>query len=238
MAVVSVRLGWKVYSEGLPTGTTEMSAEQALMRATGMIYLAISGLCFLVLTSRELVSRRRVDTSRDRLTGTFSRSGLDLNLAIEMERSSRSGQPFSIALVQIDQISRILEVEGRPAANTTLREVAEAIAGQLRSTDQLGRYSGDLFLMVLSQTTHQEALIVAQRVSDEAAKLKALADSQPISLTLGITESSPGDNGDKIIARAEQALFLATAESPNCTRVVLERAGIATTEDKRVSAVA
>jgi diguanylate cyclase (GGDEF)-like protein len=240
MGAISLRLVWNVYRHGLPDGMTEMSAEQAMMRATGMFYLATSGLCFLVLTSRELVSRRRGEEHQDGLTGTFNRGGLDLNLAIEMERSSRTGHVFSIALVQVDQLSRILEAEGRPAGNATLREVAQAISGQLRGTDHVGRYSGDLFLLVLSQTSQQEALIVAERVAGEAGKLKLMTDSHSITLSVGITESAAGDTGPQMISRAERAMILAGTEGGNCRRVVLaERAGaVPAAGDERVSAVA
>jgi len=239
MGAISVRLAWQVYAHGLPNGTTEASAEGVLMRSTGMVYLAISGLCFLVLTSRELVSRRRVEGYRDRLTGTFDREGLELSLAIEMERSSRSGLPFSIGLVQVDQLTRILEAQGRAGGNVTLREVAEAIAGQLRNTDQVGRFSGDLFLMVLSQTTHLEALIVAERVAGKAGQLKLLTDSHAITLSIGITESATGDTGEQMIARAEGALSLAATAGRNCCRVVLgERTGTLPVDDARVSALA
>ena len=239
MGAISLRLVWNVYRHGLPDGMTEISAQQALMRATGMFYLATSGLCFLVLTSRELVSRRRVDDNRDGLTGVFSRGGLDLNLAVEMERSSRSGQAFSIALVQVDQLSGILEAEGRAAGNATLREVAQAIAGQLRGTDQVGRYSGDLFLLVLSQTAQQDALIVAERVANQVGKLQLMTDSHAMTLSVGITESATGDTGELMIARAERAMILAGTEGGNCRRVVLaELPGTMPTDGEQVSAVA
>jgi diguanylate cyclase (GGDEF)-like protein len=221
MAFISLRLAWNTYFRGLPTGMTEVSAEQAMMRATGLFYMAIAGLFFLVLTSRELVSRRRTEFHRDTLTGTFNRSGLELNLAVEMDRSSRSGQVFSIALVEVDQLGRIQESEGRAGSNATLREVAEAIARQLRGTDHVGRFTGDLFLLVLSQTTHAEALIVAERMSSEVCKLKLLTGSEPLTLSVGITESATGDAGVQMISRSEQALFQARSEGRNCSRVVL-----------------
>jgi diguanylate cyclase (GGDEF)-like protein len=225
MAFISLRLAWNTYVRGLPTGMTEVSAQQAMMRATGLFYMAIAGLFFLVLTSRELASRRRTEFHRDTLTGTFNRSGLELNLAVEMDRSSRSGNVFSIALVEVDQLGRIQESEGRAGGNATLREAAEAIGGQLRGTDHVGRYSGDLFLLVLSQTTHTEALIVAERISNEVGKLKLLTGSEPLTLSVGITESATGDAGVQMISRSEQALFQARSEGRNCCRVVLTGRG-------------
>jgi len=237
LGLISLRLAWTTYRFGLPTGTTELGAEQAMMRATGMFYMAAAGLYFLVITSRELVTRRRMDAHRDRATGTIDRGGLDLALSVEMERSSRSGQSFSIAMVEIDHLGRIQEAEGRAGGNATMREVAAAIGGQLRGTDQIGRYSGDLFLLVLSQTAQHEALIVADRVAAEVAKLRLVTNAQPITLSIGITESVPTDSIVQMVSRAEQALFLAKSEGQNCCRVVLAGQGD-TAADVKVSAVA
>jgi len=91
----------------------------------------------------------------------------------------------------------------------------------------------------LSQTTHSDALVVAERISGEVGKLKLLTGSEPLTLSMGITESGPGDAGVKMIARAEQALFQAKAEGRNCRRVVLlPRADAGGSPDAKVSAVA
>ena len=237
MAVYSLQLAWAVYWKGLPTHKADVDAEQAMMRATGLFYMAISGLFFLVLTSRELAARRRTEVHRDPLTGTFNRGGLELNLAVEMERSSRNGQVLSIALVEVDQLGSIQESEGRAGANATLREVAEAMSGQLRATDHLGRFTGDLFLLVLSQTTSSEAVIVSDRISKQVGKLKLLTGSDPLTLSVGITESSTGEARTQMIARAEEALLLAKSEGRNCSRVVVLQ-NTDGTADSRASAIA
>ena len=237
MAIYSLKLAWAVYWNGLPTHKADTQAEQTMMRATGLFYMAIAGLFFLVLTSRELAARRRTEVHRDALTGTFDCGGLEFNLAVEMERSSRSGQVLSIALLEVDQLGSILESEGRAGGNATLRAVAEAIAGQLRTTDHVGRFTGDLFLLVLSETPEHEALIVSDRISKEVGKLKPLTSSESLTLSVGITESSTDELRVKLVARAEQALSLAKAEGRNCSRVVLLQRAEGTA-DSRASAIA
>ena len=239
LALISLRLAWTTYWLGLPTGTTELSAEQALMRATGIIYLTVSGLYLMVITSRELVSRRRTETNRDRITGTLNRIGLDLNLVIELDRSNRSGQSFSVAMVEIDHLGQIQQDEGRAGGNATLREVAETIAAQLRGTDQIGRYTKDILLMILSQTAQQEALVVVDRVVAEVGKLKLVTQATPITLSIGITESAVGEPFELLILRAEQALTLARQDGPNCCKVILPvKVDVAASGDSQASAVA
>ena len=239
MAFISLRLAWNMFANGLPLGTSQFGAQQGMMRATGMFYMATTGLFFLVLTSREVVSRRRLEVQRDTLTGTYNRGSLDLSLGVELDRSSRSGNAFSIGLVEVDQLGRILESEGRAGANATLREVAGAISGRLRGTDQIGRFSGDMFLLILSQTSQSEARIVAERISLEVGKLKLLTGSEPLTLSIGITESVASDTGSLMIERAEEALLQAKSDGRNCARVVLmplPNTGAAT--DSTASAVA
>ncbi len=239
LALINLRLAWNTLQLGLPTGTTELSAEQALMRATGIIYLTATGLYLMVITSRELVTRRRIETNSDRVTGTLNRVGLDLNLATEMERSSRSGQSFSVAMVEIDHLGRIQQDEGQAGGNATLREVAEAIAAQLRGTDHIGRYAKDIFLMILSQTAQHEAQVVAERVSAEVGKLKLVTNATPILLSVGISESVENEPIELMIMRAEQAMTLAKESGGNCCKVILApKVEVPGGTDSRASAVA
>jgi diguanylate cyclase (GGDEF)-like protein len=233
----SLWLAWTTFAHGVPSDPVALRELQVTIRATEILSMAVSGLCFLVLTSRELVSRRRTDATRDALTGTINRDALELNLALEVERYSRSGQVFSVAMVEVDHLKRVVEAEGRVAANATLREVGAAIAGQLRGTDHVGRFSGDHFLLVLSQTAQQEALIVAARVTAVVGKLKMQAE--PVTLSIGITESAPKDSSAELISRAEQALFLAKNEGPNRCLVLTAGQGAAgDTSATRLSALA
>lgn len=174
LACISLRVAWHLYRSEFPFALAEINAQQTMMRATGIFYMAAAGLYFLTISGRELAIRQRGDAHRDRVTGAVNRAGLDLNLAIEMDGWNGSAQSFSIAMVQVDSLGRILQDEGHAGVNATLREVAVAIGGQLRGTDGIGRFTGDLFLLLLSQTGHEEALVVADRVSAEVRKLKLL----------------------------------------------------------------
>ena len=221
LACISLRVAWHLYQSGLPMGMAEINAQQTIMRASGIFYLASAGLYFLTISGRELAMRQRGEVHRDRVTGAVSRTGLDVNLAVEMDRCNESGQIFSIAQVQIDSLGRILQDEGQTGVNATLREVALAIGGQLRGTDVIGRFSGDLLLLILSQTGHEEALVVAERVSAEVRRLKLLTNAAPITLSIGITESAPNDSIAQMVERAERALSLAREDGENCARVEL-----------------
>lgn len=238
LAYISLRLAWNTYRFGLPTGITEINAQQAIMRATGIFYMVSAGLYFLILTSRELAIRRRGSPHLDRVTGVLNRIGLDLNLAMEMDRWSRSGLGFSIAMVQTDSLGRIQQEEGVVGANATLREVARTIGGQLRGTDVIGRFTDDLFLLILSQTTQEEALVVADRVSAEVSRLKLVTLAEPITLSIGITESAPNETIAQMLQRADQALLLARQNGENCTRVLLASNPDTEAADSRVSTVA
>ena len=221
LAGISLRVAWHLYRSEFPTALAEINAQQTMMRATGIFYMASAGLYFLTISGRELAMRQRGEVHRDRVTGAVIRSGLDVNLAVEMDRWNESGQIFSIAKVQIDSLGRILQEEGQTGVNATLREVALAIGGQLRGTDVIGRFSGDMLLLILSQTGHEEALVVADRISAEVRKLKLLTNAAPITLSIGITESAPNDSIEKMLERAEQAMDLARQDGENRARVEL-----------------
>jgi len=178
-------------------------------------------LCFLVLTSKEMVARRRLEIHRDPESGTYNRHGLEANLALELERFQLDGQMLSIALTAVDDLESIRKSEGRGAANSAVREIAETMATQLRKSDHIGRFGPDQFLLIFTGTGHNEAAIGAQRIAGRVGKLNFLSDARPLTLSIGITQAGPGDDVVMLLGRAEAALDQARIDGRNCMRVVL-----------------
>ena len=124
-------------------------------------------------------------------------------------------------MTKINELNTVLENGGTEATDALRLEVAAVFARQLRSSDMFGRFAGDLYLLVLPQATHEEALMIADRIAAEAANLRVLATAQPITLSIGITEAVAGDTFSTLLSRADTALFQATADVKSRRRAVL-----------------
>jgi diguanylate cyclase (GGDEF)-like protein len=148
---------------------------------------------------------------RDELTGMFNRRHLLELLEYEKNRSSRGGGFFCLAMLDIDHFKKVNDVYGHLAGDEVLRTVATMIDKTLRNTEFCGRYGGEEFLIVMTQTDIKGALIGAERVRTniENTLFPNLGSDFKVTVSIGLSEYQIREDIDKIIARADEALYLA-----------------------------
>jgi diguanylate cyclase (GGDEF)-like protein len=186
----------------------------------GVIFICLTGLFLLVLSSNEMISRSRDESQKDVLSGAFNRRGIEAKLAAELKHIHRGKQKLSIALIDIDFFKAINDIQGHAAGDAALRDVVDAVSSRLRGRDCLGRYGGDEFLLVLPQTALNVALVVIERLNHTVSDLSLSGRSEPLTLSIGLTEAVASDDAETLIARADKALYQAKSDGRNCRRVV------------------
>lgn len=206
--------------QGVPKGFIEQNSIQTSTMALNVLFIAVSGLCFLVMASQDLIARSQEESEKDSLSGAWNRRGIEAKLTQELKRCNRSRQRLSIALVDIDRFKTINDTHGHTTGDIAIRETARAMGTRLREIDYLGRYGGDEFLVVLPLTVMENAAIVAERLSEAVTGLNVLRDGQRLTLSIGLTEASPDDDAITLIARADEALYQAKSAGRDCIRVV------------------
>jgi diguanylate cyclase (GGDEF)-like protein len=144
--------------------------------STRLILLAIATILAVTIVRR--AQRLLYLASRDRLTGVFNRGHFDRALRAAMETSARSGQPLSLAILDLDHFKEINDVHGHAAGDQTLRHVAERLSQAMRRTDLVARYGGEEFVVMLPGTSPDAALLRIEALRQEIA-------STPIELTDG-----------------------------------------------------
>lgn len=100
----------------------------------------------------------------DILTGLPNRYRLDRELALEVERSLRYKEPFSVILVDIDYFKEVNDNYGHQIGDLVLQEFAQILSNNIRATDIVGRWGGEEFLIVCSQTNADGALALAENL--------------------------------------------------------------------------
>jgi diguanylate cyclase len=163
-----------------------------------------------VATIEELVSL-------DSLTGIYNRRHLFKILNQETNRCGRSQNTFCLCIMDIDHFKQVNDTYGHLAGDAVLRQMADNVAGELRSIDCFGRYGGEEFLMVLPQTSLEGALIKAERVRQqiEALEFPKVAGNFRITVSIGVAEHQEGESVDDTLARADQCLYAAKAAGRN-----------------------
>ena len=138
------------------------------------------------------------DAHLDELTGAYSRGLGLLTLGNEIQRAQRSGEPFAVALVDVDGLRSINDRDGREAGDAMLRSVAAALRAHLRSYDPIVRVGGDEFLCAFANT---RLPVAAQRL--ETVRLALSANG---AISGAVAELQPRDTLEALIARAHDEL--------------------------------
>jgi diguanylate cyclase (GGDEF)-like protein len=148
---------------------------------------------------------------RDELTGLYNRRHVMELLDYEKNRSSRGGGLFCLAMLDIDHFKNVNDNYGHQAGDAVLRKVAMVMKNTLRNAEFCGRYGGEEFLIVLTQTDIRGALICAERVRTniENTRFPDIGADFKVTVSIGLSEYQTQDKVEKIILRADEALYRA-----------------------------
>ena len=150
----------------------------------------------------------------DGLTGLFNHRHIQALLEEEFERANRSGDPISVAMLDLDRFKAVNDTHGHQIGDAVLVEMAEILRRTAREVDRLGRYGGEEFIVILPETGIEEAAVFAERVR-EAVQAHPFAQSRgkPLSMTVsgGVAEyPHPSVNNPyELVKYADQALYQA-----------------------------
>ena len=154
---------------------------------------------------------------RDELTGVFNRRYLMERLTEEAVRCQRSGATFCLCMVDIDFFKKINDGYGHLGGDEVLRRVARAASGALREGDIFGRYGGEEFAMLLTNTTLDGAMVTAERVRTQIHDLTfpEISVQLQVSISLGVAEHMRQDPAAATLQHADEALYRAKHNGRN-----------------------
>jgi diguanylate cyclase (GGDEF)-like protein len=160
-----------------------------------IVTVTIWSIC-LVLGHLSESLRRRADT--DPLTGLLNRSGFLTAANREHAIAERSGNPLTLAVLDLDGFKRINDLRGHMVGDRLLAELGSSWRARLRAGDILARHGGDEFVLLLPATAPESAPAVLERLRVE---------NLPVTWSIGIGEWLPGERLDECIARADADLY-------------------------------
>jgi len=161
-------------------------------------------------------TRRKANT--DGLTGLYNHRYLQERLQQEIERAERYGRPLSAVMADLDHFKSFNDAHGHPRGDEVLIAVSRTLRQVSRASDILARYGGEEFTLILPETTHQEALVVAERARQciEALDLEiGTGGALRVTLSLGIASYVPGMSKEALIESADAALYSAKRQGRN-----------------------
>ena len=177
----------------------------------------------------------------DRLTGVFNRQALLAELFSEVERASRYDRPLSVAFVDIDHFKVVNDSYGHGSGDIVLRGVAQLLAANLRASDLLGRYGGEEFMLILTETAVEEGAVLAEKLRALVERERFVIDGEQ-SLSVTISIGIVGGFGEQLrmealVRDADAAMYSAKSLGRNQTYVFAEPSDDARVPRAPISAI-
>jgi len=146
----------------------------------------------------------------DPLTGAGNRRALEERFALAAYKGDRSGEPFSIIIMDLDGFKEVNDSYGHMEGDNILMTVAQVVQRSIRPTDLLARWGGDEFIVLLDGAIG-DARVIAARIQEAMRE----ASDIPVSFSCGITQYLVGDTVITMTQRADKAMYEAKNKGGN-----------------------
>jgi len=204
---------------------TEMVTDSTLNIVSAVFYMVVA-LTFHATLLGLVVGRILIDlryrSRHDGLTGLLNRRAMEETLLAQMQRSRRTGEPFTVLMIDLDHFKTINDRHGHAAGDRALKHTAAALKAELREVDAIGRFGGEEFLILMPGATVETALPVAERLR------AALVIDSPtgegatllLSASIGVAQwREPAEEPSRLLMRADAALYDAKLRGRDCVVV-------------------
>ena len=150
---------------------------------------------------------------RDGLTGLYNHKAIHEFLFVEIQNAVRYNKSLTVAMVDIDGFKEINDQYGHKTGDLVLSDFAELMNSRLRDSDIIGRYGGDEFLIIFTDTRIEDAYGIIDRLRKNAEKSQGAGIG--ITISAGIASMDEKCTADEIVARADGALYKAKQRGKN-----------------------
>lgn len=160
--------------------------------------------------------------TRDNLTGILNRRAVLERMSANMSFAKRHRCPVSLLMMDIDDLQRVNDTYGHLAGDTTLTRTAQHLLSNIRAEDVLGRYSGEVFLLLAPGIDAAGGKALAERIRAQIEQDIISMENDPrnirITVSIGVATVTHGRSYDPdvLISTAEVSLFRAKDGGRNC----------------------
>ncbi len=168
------------------------------------------------MRAERAVDLRRIMV-RDSLTGLLNHISFKEKLVAELNRSARTGDIFSVALLDLDNFKSINDTYGHQVGDTVIQTFATHLKYSLRNIDIVGRYGGEEFAVVLLNADRQQAARILNRIRADFQRIEFQAGDAKFHVTFsgGVAGSEDERGGEALLTLADRVLYEAKANGRN-----------------------
>ncbi len=169
--------------------------------------------------NQKILAEVQLLATTDQLTGVYNRHKITEIFQQETARSERYETALSSVMMDIDFFKKINDTYGHQRGDDVLRSVATIAVETIRETDYFARVGGEEFVLLLPNTTLEQAVVCAEKVR-AALESRHFEEIGALTASLGVSQWRVGDTIDSFSARADHALYAAKEAGRN--RVAVE----------------
>lgn len=180
----------------------------------------ISGIVFDVTERREVEARLRSKNERlaklsfiDGLTNIYNHRTIVEKLRLEMEKACETGEPLSIALLDIDDFKWINDNKGHIYGDKVLIDVSETMLKLVKGLGIVGRYGGEEFIVVYKNTDQEAAFKITEHLR-QTIESKVFIDGLKVTVSGGVKQYQ-GEEKKALIHEADKRLYQAKNNGKN-----------------------
>ncbi|MCQ4924198.1 diguanylate cyclase [Tissierella carlieri] len=172
----------------------------------------LSYLIFINLENNKL----RLMATTDKLTSTFTRKYYEAKFDQLISKTKSNNGNFSILMLDIDKFKNVNDNYGHRKGDEILASIGNTLKSTIRGTDIVARYGGEEFIVLLKNTTEEEAYNIAEKVRKNIESLKIQGIDHPVTVSIGISiYPQHSQFKEDLIEKADQALYHAKETGRN-----------------------
>jgi len=153
----------------------------------------------------------------DPLTQLYNRRGLSQHIEIELARAKRQQSKTALILMDLDRFKNVNDSYGHDAGDKVMQDIASLLKNAMRKQDYISRWGGEEFLLVLPDTSKEDAFQVADKLRFEISQTPMHYNSFSIDITasFGVSEVNALTDYDKALTQADKAMYRAKQSGRN-----------------------
>lgn len=152
--------------------------------------------------------------NKDKLTSLYNRHFFDRIIDDEMDRADINNDVMSLVIFDLDHFKNVNDTWGHPVGDIVLKTTAEIASNAIRKSDILFRWGGEEFIILMSKTSANEAVLVAEKVRKEIEK-NIYGEVGHLTCSFGVAERVRYEMFRKWYQKADEAVYIAKDEGRN-----------------------
>lgn len=175
---------------------------------------------FAVAVRHRIEELKRLADS-DALTGTGSRRFSEVTLSAALKNYQQNGEIFGLLFIDVDHFKQINDTYGHLVGDQMLKVVADTMRYSVRTSDYVGRWGGEEFIIILYQINEKQLQNIAEKLRSLVEKNTLTTEKGEVGVTVSVggTLVQPGDTLKTILQRADELLYQSKSMGKNCVTI-------------------